>query len=62
VPQTFVFYGTKAFMKVVKRRDAFLIYIFASLDVESCPYEISSYYQEFKYVFEKKNVNTLLKH
>jgi len=36
-----LFVGTKAFnMKVTMRRDAFLIYVFPSPDVEPCPHKI----------------------
>jgi hypothetical protein len=35
-------------MKVAKKGDAFLIYNFPSPDVEPCPHEIPSKYQEFK--------------
>jgi hypothetical protein len=49
-------------MKVATRGDAFLIYVLPSLDVESCPHEIPFQYQEFKDVFDKRNVDTLPKH
>jgi hypothetical protein len=49
-------------VKVAKRRNAFFIYVFPSQDVESHSHEIPSQYQEFKDVFEKRNVNTLHKH
>jgi hypothetical protein len=42
-------------MKVVKRGDAFLIYILPSLDVEPHLHEIPSHYQKFKDVTMKKN-------
>jgi hypothetical protein len=37
-----LFVGAKAFMKVATKGDAFLIYVFPSLDVEPHPYEIPS--------------------
>jgi hypothetical protein len=37
-----LFVGAKTFMKVVTRRDAFLIYVFPSLNVEPHPHEIIS--------------------
>jgi hypothetical protein len=57
-----LFVGAKAFMKATTRINAFLIYVLPSLDVEPHPHEIPSQYQEFKDVFEKKNVDTLPKH
>jgi hypothetical protein len=57
-----LFVGTKAFMKAPSRENAFWIYVSPSLTIKPCPHEICSQYQEFKYVFEKKNVNTLPKH
>jgi hypothetical protein len=57
-----LFVGAKTFMKVATRRDAFLIYVLPSPNVEPCPHEIPSHYQEFKDVFEKRNANTLPKH
>jgi hypothetical protein len=53
---------TKTFMKIVKRQDAFFIYVFPSPDVEPHPHDIPSQYQEFKDVLEKKNADTLSKH
>jgi peroxiredoxin len=58
----FLFVGTKAFMKVVKKGNTFFIYTLPSPYVEPCAREIFSQYHEFKDVFEKKNVNTLPKH
>ncbi len=57
-----MFIGAKALIKTTKTRDSFFIYVLPSLDVEPCAYEILSQYQEFKDVFEKKNVDTLSKH
>jgi hypothetical protein len=57
-----LFIGAKTYMKTTKKRDAFSIYALPSLDSELRPHEIPSQYKEFKYVFEKKNVNTLSKH
>jgi hypothetical protein len=57
-----LFVEAKTFMKVATRRDAFLIYVLPSPNVEPCPHEIPSHYQEFKDVFEKRNANTLPKH
>jgi hypothetical protein len=57
-----LFLGAKAFMKVVKKGDAFLIYALPSPDVESCAHEIPFQYHEFKDAFEKKNAYTLPKH
>jgi hypothetical protein len=57
-----LFIGAKNYMKTTKKGDAFLIYVFPSLDGELHPREIPSHYKEFKYVFENKNVNTLSKH
>jgi hypothetical protein len=57
-----LFVGAKTFMKVATIEDAFLIYVLPSLDVEPHPHEIPSQYQEFKDVFEKRNVDTLPKH
>jgi hypothetical protein len=54
--------GTKAFMQVAKKGDAFFIYALPMLNVEPRQHEILSQYQEFKDMFKKKNVNTLLKH
>jgi hypothetical protein len=45
-----LFVGTKKFMKVAKKGDAFLIYVLPSLDIKPCPHEIPSQYQEFKHV------------
>jgi len=57
-----LFIRAKTYMKTTKRGDAFLIYVLPSPDGELCSHEIPSHYKEFKYVFEKKNVNTLSKH
>jgi len=57
-----LFIGAKSLIKIAKTRDSFFIYILPSLNVEPCAHEIPSQYQEFKDVFEKKNVDTLLKH
>jgi len=57
-----LFVVAKTFMKVATRRYAFLIYVLPSPNVEPCPHEIPSHYQEFKDVFEKRNANTLPKH
>jgi hypothetical protein len=57
-----LFVGAKAFMKDTKTGNAFFIYVLPSPDVEPHPHEIPSQYQEFKNVFEKKNVNSLPKH
>jgi hypothetical protein len=57
-----LFVGAKAFIKAATKKDAFLIYVLPSPDVEPCPHEISFQYQETKYVFEKRNANILLKH
>jgi len=57
-----LFVEVKTFMKVAKKRDALLIYILPSLDVEPHPHDIPSQYQKFKDVLEKKNVDTLSKH
>jgi hypothetical protein len=39
-----LFVGVKVFMKVAMKRDAFLIYVLLSLDVEPCPHEIPPQY------------------
>jgi hypothetical protein len=57
-----LFVGGKTFMKAATRRDKFFIYVLPSPYVEPHPHEIPSQYQQFKDVFEKKNVNTLPKH
>jgi hypothetical protein len=57
-----LFVGAKTFMTVATKGDAFLIYVFPSPNVEPCPHEILSQYQEFKDVFKKRNVDTLSKH
>ncbi len=57
----FLFVVVQAFMKVVKKGNAFLIYTFPSPYVEPRAHEILSQYHEFKDVFEKKNANTLPK-
>jgi hypothetical protein len=57
-----LFVEAKAFMKVIKKGNAFLIYVLPSLDFELSAHDIPSQYHEFKDVFEKKNVNTLPKH
>ncbi len=57
-----LFVKIKAFMQATKKGNAFLIYDFPTLDVESFHHEISSQYKEFKDVFEKKNIDTLTKH
>jgi hypothetical protein len=49
-------------MKSTRRGDAFFSYVLPSPDVESHSHEIPSEYQEFKYVFEKRNVNISHKH
>jgi hypothetical protein len=49
-------------MQVAKKGQAFFIYALPMLDVEPRQHEIPSQYQEFKDMFKKKNVNTLLKH
>jgi hypothetical protein len=49
-------------MKVGMKGNAFLIYVFPSPNVEPHSHEIPSQDQEFKDVFEKKNVDTLSKH
>ncbi len=49
-------------IKAAKKGDSFFIYVFLSPNVEPCAHEIPSQYQEFKDVFEKKNLNTLFKH
>ncbi len=49
-------------MHATKKGNAFLIYLLSVLDVESPRHETPSQYKEFKDVFDKKNVNTLLKH
>jgi hypothetical protein len=46
-------------MKVATKGNAFLIYVLLSPNVEPRPHEISSWYQEFKYVFEKKKCRHL---
>jgi hypothetical protein len=46
-------------MKVATKGNAFLIYILLSPNVEPCPHEIPSQYQEFKDVFEKKKCRHL---
>jgi hypothetical protein len=43
-------------MKVVKRGNAFLIYVLPSLDVKPRPHEIPSQYQKFKDVIMKKKM------
>lgn len=45
-------------MHVAKKGDAFLVYVFPMEGVELPHHEIPSYYKEFKYMFEKKNVDT----
>jgi hypothetical protein len=57
-----LFIRAKTFMQTTKKGDAFLIYVLTTLDAKSPCHEISSQYKEFKDVFEKKNVDTLLKH
>ncbi len=49
-------------MKAATKGDAFLIYVLPSPNVGPHAHEIPSYYQEFKDVFKKKNVDTLPKH
>jgi hypothetical protein len=49
-----LFVGAKAFMKVAKIRNAFLIYALPSPNVEPRPHEIPSQYQEFNNVFVEK--------
>lgn len=49
-------------MQVIKKGDAFLIYALPTSNVESLCHKIPSQYKESKDVFEKKNVDTLLKH
>jgi hypothetical protein len=49
-------------MKATTRGDAFLIYVIPSPNVDPRPHEIPSQCQEFKDVFEKRNVNTFPKH
>jgi len=49
-------------MQIPKKRDAFLIYVLPTLDIKLFRHGIPSQYKEFKDVFEKKNVDTLLKH
>jgi len=39
-----LFVGIKAFIKVVTKGDAFLIYVILSPNVEPCPHEIPSQY------------------
>jgi hypothetical protein len=56
------FIEKNSFMKVDMKGNAFLIYVFPSPNVEPHPHEIPSQYQEFKDVFQKKNVNTLPKY
>jgi hypothetical protein len=45
-----LFVGAKTFIKAATKRDALLIYVLPSLDVEPCPHEISSQYHETKCV------------
>jgi hypothetical protein len=57
-----LFIEAKAFMKVVTKGNAFLIYVFLSVDVGPHLHEFFSQYQEFKDVFGKTNGDTLPKH
>jgi len=51
-------YRSQGLMHVAKKGDAFLVYVFPMEGVELPHHEIPSYYKEFKYMFEKKNVDT----
>jgi hypothetical protein len=57
-----LFIGAKAFMHVTKKGVAFLIYFLPMSNAKSPHHDILSHYKEFKDVFEKKIVDTLLEH
>jgi hypothetical protein len=57
-----LFIGTRSFMQIAKKGNAFLIYVFPTSDIKLLCHEIPSQYKEFKDVFEKKNIDTLPKH
>jgi len=61
VPQAFVCWS-KNLHEACHERRCIIDLRFPSLDVEPCPHEILSKYQEFMYVFEKKNAEALFKH
>jgi hypothetical protein len=57
-----LFLGVRAFMHAIKKGGAFFIYALLATDVMPQQHEILSKYKGYKDVFEKKNVDTLLKH
>jgi len=57
-----LFIKTRTFMQATKKGNAFLIYDFPTLDVESLRHKIPSQYKKFKDMLENKNVDTLPKH
>jgi len=57
-----LFMGVREFMHVAKKGDAFLIYVLLATNARSQQHEISSQYKCYMDVFEKKNLDILLKH
>jgi hypothetical protein len=47
-------------MQVTKKGDAFFMYVLLASNVELPHHEVFFQYKEFKDVFEKKNIDTLL--
>jgi len=54
--------GTRIFMQVIKKGNAFLIYVFSTQDLKMKQHEIPLQYQTYKNVFKNKNVDMLPKH
>ncbi len=54
--------GTRTFIQVIKKGNAFLIYVLSTQDLKMKQHEIPLQYQTLKNVFENKNVDMLLKH
>jgi hypothetical protein len=49
-------------MQATKKGDALFVYAILALDLGMQQYEIPIQYQDYKYVFEKKNADTLPEH
>jgi hypothetical protein len=54
--------GGRSFMQVTKKGDAFFVYAILAPNPKTQQHKILIQYQDYKYAFEKKNVDTLPKH
>jgi hypothetical protein len=54
--------GARTFIQAAKKGNAFFVYAITILDLGMEQHEIPIQYQDYKNIFEKKNVNTFLEH